>query len=113
MAVKSGDGTLAATLDDLTRRGFTEHFEAAGQGLQAASDGRTFPADELTIREVYRFEGVSDPDDMSILYAIESRDGTRGTLVDAFGVYSDPAVSAVIENVPIGRAPSTPAARRP
>ena len=112
MAVKSGDGTLAATLDDLTQRGFTEHFEAAGLGLHAASDGRTFPADQLTIREVYRFEGVSDPDDMSILYAIESRDGTRGTLVDAFGVYSDPAVSAVLESVPIGRAPSTPAGRR-
>ena len=38
---------------------------------------------------------------MSIVYAIESRDGTRGTLVDAFGVYSNPAVSAVLEGVPI------------
>ena len=104
MTVKSGDATLAATLDDLTRRGFTEHFEAAGQGLQTASGGRLYQADELTIREVYRFEGVSDPDDMAIVYAIESRDGTRGTLVDAFGVYSDPAVSAVLENVPVVRA---------
>ena len=102
--MKTGDGTLAATLDDLARRGFTEHFEVAGQGLHAANGGRTFAADELTIREVYRFEGVSDPDDMSIVYAIESRDGTRGTLVDAFGVYSDPAVSAVLENVPVVRA---------
>jgi hypothetical protein len=38
---------------------------------------------------------------MSIVYAIESRDGTRGTLVDAFGVYSSPAVTHVLERVPI------------
>ena len=73
----------------------------AGGGLRAAEGGKTYRADELTIREFHRFEGISDPDDMSIVYAIESRDGTRGTLVDAFGVYSNPAVSAVLEGVPI------------
>ncbi|HEY7142238.1 MAG TPA: phosphoribosylpyrophosphate synthetase [Methylomirabilota bacterium] len=98
-----GDPTLAGTLDDLARRGFGEHFEAARDGLRAIESGRTYRADELTIRELHRFEGVSDPDDMSIVYAIEGRDGTRGTLVDAFGVYSDPAVSRVIERVPVRR----------
>jgi len=53
------------------------------------------------IREYHRFEGVSDPDDMSIVYAIESQSGTRGTLVDAFGVYSNPAVSAFLKDVPV------------
>src|SRR5262249_34982358 len=100
-AGSSGDGTRAATLDDLARRGFTEHFEAAADGLRGTEGGRTFKAAELVIRELHRFEGVSDPDDMSIVYAIESRDGTRGTLVDAFGVYSDPAVSRVLEDVPV------------
>jgi hypothetical protein len=96
-----GEATLAGTLDDLARRGFTEPFRVAGGGLRAAEGGKTYRADELTIREFHRFEGISDPDDMSIVYAIESRDGTRGTLVDAFGVYSNPAVSAVLEGVPI------------
>jgi hypothetical protein len=99
-----GYATLAAAVEDLTRRGFTEHFEVTGDTIRGAESGRTYPTDELTIREVYRFEGVSDPDDMSIVYAIESRDGTRGTLVDAFGVYSDPAVSTVIERIPVRRA---------
>jgi hypothetical protein len=96
-----GDVTLVGILDDLTRRGFTESFGVAGNGLRTTEGGRTFKAEELTIREYHRFEGVSDPDDMSIVYAIESRDGTRGTLVDAFGVYSNPAVSAVLASVPI------------
>ena len=101
---QSGDVTLAGTLDDLARRGFTERFGVVGEGLRAVEGGKVFRAAELMIREYYRFEGISDPDDMSIVYAIESQDGTRGTLVDAFGVYSNPAVSALLKNVPIHRA---------
>jgi hypothetical protein len=95
------DVTLAGTLADLADRGFTAAFAVAGDGLRAAGTVRTFRAEDLTIREFHRFEGISDPDDMSIVYAIESRDGTRGTLVDAFGVYSNPAVTRVLERVPI------------
>jgi hypothetical protein len=93
--------TLSGALDDLARRGFTERFGATDGRLRAAEGGKTFRPEELTIREFHRFEGVSDPDDMSIVYAIESRDGTRGTLVDAFGVYASPVVGAVLANVPI------------
>jgi hypothetical protein len=100
-----GYPTLAAAVEDLTQRGYTEHFEVAGDHrLRGADSDQNFPTDELTIREIYRFEGVSDPDDMSIVYAIEGRDGTRGTLVDAFGVYADPAVGEVIERIPIRKA---------
>jgi hypothetical protein len=95
------DVTLTETLADLADRGFAAAFAVAGDGLRAAGTVRTFRAEDLTIREFHRFEGISDPDDMSIVYAIESRDGTRGTLVDAFGVYSNPAVTRVLERVPI------------
>ncbi len=93
--------TLTGAIDDLGRRGFTEHFRVVGNGLRALESGKTFKAEDLTIREYHRFEGVSDPDDMSIVYAIESRSGTRGILVDAFGVYSNPIVSAFLDGVPI------------
>jgi hypothetical protein len=97
----SADPTLAGALDDLARRGFTAHFGVVGNRLQVLDDGRVFRADELTIREYHRFEGVSDPDDMAIVYALESQDGTRGTLVDAFGAYSNPAVGLALDAVPI------------
>lgn len=38
---------------------------------------------------------------MAIVYALESKGGIRGTVVDAYGVYSDPAVSAVLADIPI------------
>ena len=98
------DATLTDALDDLRRRGFSVNFGVVGQGLRAVDSRQAFRADELIIREYVRFEGISDPDDMAIVYAIESRDGTRGTLVDAFGVYSDPLVSAFLHDVPIQQA---------
>jgi hypothetical protein len=93
--------TLAGALDELARRGFTERLQVFDGGLRVAGGGATMRAKDLVIREYYRFEGISDPDDMAILYAIESTSGVRGTLADAFGVYSDPATSAVMEDVPI------------
>ena len=91
--------TLSGALDDLARAGFVEHFGIVDGALRSFGSGRRFNAAELVIREYHRFEGVSDPDDMSIVYALESVNGTRGTLVDAFGVYSDPAVSAFMDKV--------------
>ena len=98
------DATLADAIDDLRRRGFSENFAVVGSGLRAVESGKAFGSEELIILEYYRFEGISDPDDMSIVYAIESQDGTRGTLVDAFGVYSNPIVSAFLKDVPIHKA---------
>src|SRR6059036_2652187 len=63
--------------------------------------GKTFTAQQLTIVEHHRFEGASDPDDMSVVYGIEASDGTRGVVVDAYGVYADPRLSEVLKNVTI------------
>ena len=93
--------TLAGALDELARRGFTARFQVFDGGLRAVGGGETMRPKDLVVREYYRFEGISDPDDMAILYAIESTGGVRGTLADAFGVYSDPATSAVMQDVPI------------
>ena len=79
-----------------------EGFGVVGERLRAFDSGRTYGAHEVILREYQRFEGVSEPDDMAILYAIESADGTRGSLVDAFGAYSNPTVSAFLHDVPIG-----------
>ncbi len=93
--------TLAGALDELARRGFTARFQVFDGGLRAAGGEETMRPKDLVVREYYRFEGISDPDDMAILYAIESTSGVRGTLADAFGVYSDPVTSAVMQDIPI------------
>jgi hypothetical protein len=103
--------TLAGTMDELAGRGFTEHFILANGKLRAATSGKVFTAEEVLISEYHRFEGVSDPDDMAILYALETRSGLRGTLADAFGVYADPMVGAFMKQVVRGARPRPGVAR--
>jgi len=91
--------TLSGAMEELARQGYTQHFRVLGNTLQALGSGQVFRAPEVVIRQYHRFEGVSDPDDMSIVYAIESVNGARGTLVDAFGVYSSPVVGAFLDKV--------------
>lgn len=93
--------SVAEAVRDLERRGFTANFEFLGETFRALESGRTFRPDDLTIVEHHRFEGASDPDEMAVVYAIESRDGTRGVLVDAYGVYANPDLAAFLEDVKI------------
>lgn len=53
------------------------------------------------IDEICRFEGMSNPSDNSVLYAISSVDGKRKSLiVDSFGSDSGDAFAAFIAQVP-------------
>ena|SRR5215472_18101532 len=81
--------SMAEAIQGLEKRGFTANFEFLDQAFRDVDSGRTFKAEDLTIVEHYRFEGSSDPDDMSVIPAIESDEGTQGILADAFGVYAN------------------------
>jgi hypothetical protein len=56
---------------------------------------------EFEITEVYRFEGDSDPADEAIVYAIESKHGEKGVLVNGFGIYSDSVSDELIEKLKV------------
>ena len=86
-------------IDDLCRRGYTANFQIRDNTLSEVTSGRMFRPGELAIVEHHRFEGASDPDDMSVVYAIESDDGVRGIVVDAFGTYADPAFAAFLKGI--------------
>jgi hypothetical protein len=58
-----------------------------------------YKPEEVKIKNFYRFEGESDPADNTILYAIETTSGERGTLTDAYGPYSDSHVAKFIQDV--------------
>jgi len=93
--------TVADAVRDLEKRGFTANFEMIDKKFQAAGSGRTFMSGDLKIVEHYRFEGASDPEELAVVYAIQAVDGTRGNLVDAYGAYANPDLSAFLKDVPI------------
>jgi hypothetical protein len=90
----------SAVIARMEREGFTDHFLVRNALLRSTDTGHTFAPRDVVIREFARYEGISDPDDMSIVYAIESFDGARGTLIDAFGTYSSPDIGMFVDAVP-------------
>ena len=90
--------SLAECTNKLTTQGYTAQFKADESGTLKADD-KTYQPEDVVIANFFRFEGFSDPEDNSILYAIEATDGTKGTLVDAYGPYADANVSAFIKKV--------------
>ncbi len=90
--------TMAEAVEALRRRGFTADFTLSKESGCITAQGHSFKGDQLTIAEHHRFEGISDPDDSSVLYALEASDGTKGLLIDAYGVYADATIGAVLKN---------------
>ena len=90
--------TMAEAVDGLRQRGFTTDFAVAKESGQVAAEGQTFQSDDLTIVEHHRFEGMSDPDDSSVVYALEAPNGLKGVLVDAYGAYANWKTGAVLKH---------------
>ena len=94
--------TLTELMAHAAQMGYTASFEPLinDEGALLLSNGHdSFPPAAIHIPNYYRFEGISDPDDMAILYLIEAADGSKGTLVDAYGTYSDTRVSDFVRAV--------------
>lgn len=81
--------TMTEALTDLKSRGYTEDFKLHSDLLECLTNNQKFSAENFWVDEFYRFEGMTNPDDSSILFAISSSDGLKGTLVDAYGVYAE------------------------
>lgn len=84
-----GYDTLLEALKDLQRRGYTYDFNLKNHCVACTSLKIEMQPEYFNVDEVHRFEGMSSTDDNSILYAISSKDGIKGTLVDAYGIYAE------------------------
>ena len=91
--------SLSTCLNKVIKDGYTEDFKVSEKGLEALSKGEFFKPEQVKIVNFFRFEGTSDPEDEAVLYVIETNSGIKGTLVDAFNIYSDEYVSSFIKEV--------------
>jgi hypothetical protein len=88
-------------MKDLQSRGYSEDFNIRLHGLEGAASKLQLHPEDFQVDEYYRFEGISNPDDNSIVYAISRKDGIKGILVDAYGVYSDSLSEAMVEKLKV------------
>ena len=91
--------SLSTCLNRIVLDGYTEDFKVTEEGLQGMNNHTVYVPTQLQVVNFFRFEGMSDPDDNAVLYVIETEDGTKGTLIDAFGIYHDPRIAHYMKQV--------------
>ena len=93
--------TLSEAMNALKKKGFTYEFDIKNASLYHQAAEAEFKAHQLKVVEIHRFEGLTNPADSSILYAIACEDGSKGLLVDAYGMYADTNKTAFMSDVEI------------
>ena len=89
--------TLTEAINEMKAKGFEHDFNQHGTHLSCKQLNKEFKPENFKITHTYRFEGMTNPSDNSVLYGIEAEDGTKGMLVDAYGVYADSLTPEMIE----------------
>ncbi len=94
-----GMKTLSECINGAVKEGYSENFKIASNGLSTEKEDSSYQPERVAISNFYRFEGYSDPQDNAILYLIQTEDGKRGILIDAYGAYADERISKFIRQV--------------
>lgn len=94
---------LEKCLNQLEEEGYQAQFRVEKGKLVDLTNNKKYKPRDVKAVNFYRFEGVSNPDDMSILYAIETSDGSKGTLIDAYGLYSDDDTGEFLKLIEINK----------
>lgn len=82
--------TLSERLIQLKKEGYTEDFNLRDNRLIGPGDALQLHPNDFMVDKHYRFEGMSDPGDEAVVYAISSpRYGVKGTLVNGYGISSE------------------------
>ena len=87
--------TLSEAINDLQTNEYPYDFNLKPECLECASLKIEIRPEDFKVDKIYRFEGMSSTDDNSILYAISSKNGIKGLLVDAYGVYAENLTEAM------------------
>ncbi len=90
--VRNDFDTLSEAMNGLKDRGYEKDLT---DDVLNDEEGNYF------IVESYRFEGMTNPGDSSVLYAIESNDGSKGIIVDAYNAKSDTRKTEAINKMRI------------
>lgn len=97
--------TMSQILEKLRLKGRDNEIRMSDHGkMQSANLNKIYKPEDLTIVKTYRFEGMSDPGDNSVLYLVEDKDKNIGYILDAYGIYSDnegPAFDDFLKKIPV------------
>lgn len=82
----SDNTTLQSVLADFARDGFVDAYDVNDDGTLCAPSGDPVAPENVTVVQMRRLEGASDPDDMVLVAGLEQGTGDkRGVVVLKYG----------------------------
>ncbi|MFD1768747.1 phosphoribosylpyrophosphate synthetase [Sphingobacterium suaedae] len=94
--------TLSEAVNDLQKRGYTQDFliEDRKECLFCKDHSLELSPEEFVIDEIHRFEGLTDPADESIVFAISSdKHNIKGLVINSFGAEFGYRSSKLVEEL--------------
>lgn len=102
MIVRHNYDTVSEAVNDLVKRGYTTDFSLQTERNRIVCNRTSLELSlkEFAIDEIYRFEGITDPGDEMIVFAVSSdKHKVKGVLVNAFGMYNDSKTSEITQQL--------------
>lgn len=91
--------TLLEAVEDLEHQGYTDELTITEDGL--FNNAAPLDPERFAIDSFHRFEGPSDPADMSIVYAIRCEElGLKGLLVGDYGGKAQDFIHRMVRDLP-------------
>lgn len=91
--------SLSQATQNLIKKGYTNNFRVNEKGKLVGNNQVELTASQVKLNEFHRFEGVSNPADSSILYALETDTGIKGLVVDSYGADGSEVTSDFMNKV--------------
>ena len=93
-------GTLSQARNKLKlEEGYEHDFNLLDEKIELKAQKEHFNTEEFDVDKVLRFEGMSNPDDNAILYAITTHNGRKGVLVDGYGISGGQVSKAMLDKL--------------
>ena len=93
--------TLSEAIFSLKNQGYTNDFNLHPEWIECPPLKVRLTPEEFHVDQVHRFEGMTNPDDSAILFAVSSTSGLKGLLVDAYGPYADSLSPIMVQKLTI------------
>lgn len=92
--------TVSQVLNHLKSEGYTIDFNLQDNCLVCHNNELKLHPEDFVLDKHFRFEGMSDPGDEAVVYAISSiKYQIKGTLVNGYGIYSDEATDEILKKL--------------
>ena len=84
------------------KKGYTASFRVQDDKLINNDTKNEYTPEQISVVAEHRYEGMSDPSDLSILYVIETAKDEKGTILLGYGPSADMNASEFFNKIPKG-----------